>query len=119
MTPKKGLLIILSVLLLGTAFLYATTDSKILHKKPSHIEIEYSNCDNTLSITDSTVTNLQGINIFIIGKNEYNEVDTFMEGFAYIPLHLSVKSFYPGTYDVVVETEDTTVIKQVTIQYCH
>lgn len=108
------LIVIAYCIILGSCVAYANRD----HIK-NHIAVSYSSCDRVLSITDSTSHKLTGCNLFVVGRNEYNDVDTFLEGFAYLPLHLNISTFYPGTFDVIVITESDTTIQQVNIQYCH
>jgi hypothetical protein len=55
--------------------------------------------------------------LFVIGDNEYHEVDTFIEGFIIFPVSLSLNDLKPDSYVVIVKTEDTTVQQLIFTYY--
>lgn len=120
MTTKKVNLIskiaFLTIGLLGGIFIIAAnvdkTDKEGLHKSPAIIE--YNDSTRRLEITGDTGT---AANIYVIGKNEYDEVDTFIEGFVIIPVSLDMNTLRASEYTVIVESDSSVIFKLIYTYY--
>lgn len=107
---KHFLLILFGLLVLTVCTSVSIPQDEIRRnfKELPYIKINYVDSIDRLVITGDSGTY---IDLFITGKNEYSDLDTFVIGFAIIPVNLNLESLKRGEYNVIVKTDSLTVHK--------